>query len=96
MQIIHGVITGAGALGIMQVRRLGGGMLSILPSDKYGIGDKVVLIWDSIRQAVHEVYTLAEWELSRTDDGHELPDPGKEDEVCEPALPLEELDHDEW
>jgi hypothetical protein len=82
MTILHGVVVGAGALGIMRVRLKGRGVINILPINGVGIGDRLVLIWDTIRSAVSETYTLEEWERYQTDEIAEEP-PGKDEEVEE-------------
>jgi len=92
MQIIHGVITEVGALGVMRVRRLGGGLLNVIRPDGFRVGDKVVLIFDPIRAMITEVYSLAEWERNRTDECAEEPFPGKEEEVNEPEVDLSDED----
>lgn len=82
MQILHGVVIETGALGVMRVRLKGRGMINVLPIKGVGVGDRLVLIWDTIRSAVSETYTLEEWERHRTDEIAEEP-PGKEDEMEE-------------
>jgi len=92
MQIIHGVITEVGALGVMRVRRLGGGLLNVICPDGFRVGDKVVLIFDPIRAMITEVYSLAEWERNRTDECAEEPFPGKEEEdMSEPYVPEDDF-----
>ena len=80
MQILHGVVIETGALGIMQVRLKSRGMINVLPIAGVGVGDRLVLIWDSIRNAVAETYTRDEWDRRRTDEIYEEP-PGKDEET---------------